>query len=651
MKKIIMIFIGIFVLDTVVFVGCKSKSSIKTLGLGECESLNEYITSFWNSPSLVANTTLTDDQYATVFASENEGGLGVVSALFDSAKYSRIKSTKDTISDIECKINSLNNGGEDTKEECSNRYICPNCGLGSLNQTLSEYKTKLTELQNCSFDSSRIDMSEISEDQNYAVYSTLLVNNSASLNDEFVDLWIRAVDDYSRVAFTDEEKAALKLMIDIATNAKNPNSHIYKKAIDTGYKVSQISKLCSYIVAQAASLKSIKDNNKVGFCIKCISGLQPMCAAALKDTEEFVKSKVVNEEINIQGYIDNFIRQVVTSIVICTAKKVFKETWTTIGKKVREFVMGGQKKVIEEAKEKSGKSDILHAVVSALCEAGFGFLGDVLSMEQAVNYNSPCKSVFTLDKTKLASCSRTISTICPIFLNSGYVDLHSFLPDTNKDLLLNMLYDIGGVAVTGLCKSGGQPLGMLCTTIAAAASQIKTAILTGNNDWAHCLGTDQMGACVGTKWAEFFAGMSLSYAQSAVEKLTPDNNGGFYGDMCLCERSCYEDKALFDNKYKTENVFNYAGDVKDISRKYSDCKSFNGRRINHGVPAKSGAKATYAKYSNCKLVSVSFKNTSNQDASLPLDGTLVHCREYNQNGTMVYGIKDIVSQSYEGCVQ
>ncbi len=655
MQRIILVFISIFVLDTAVMISCTSKtsSSLSVVEDKECSSLHELVVSMWNSPNLTSNVTLTNEQYASVFSVDVRDKYAFVSALFESAKYGRAKALSNTISDIECKINSLNNPEElidseqDNKlDECANNYICPNCSLESLNNMLSEYKERLSGIESCNFDKSLIKIDELSMDQDFAVYSTLLVNNSSDLNEEFINLWEEALNNYSYKGLNNYEKGTLTTL---ATFVKD-NKHVASKSADGVYKISQIDKVCKQIDALFTKAKSAEKSKVVGFCVNCVSTLVSMCKAALLDTKEFVKSKVLDEDQKIHVYVNNFIRQVVTSAVLCTTRQIFKKTWTTIAKKIKEFVIKGQKKVILD-KENYNPS-VKQAILSAICEVGFGVLGDSLSMDMDVNYDSPCKPMWNMDKSRWASCSRTVATVCPIFLNSGYVNLSSFLPDTGGNVWLNILYDIGTLGTTFTCQAGGKSVAMLCSTIAAAASQIKAAVLTGNNDWAHCLGVDQGGACVGTKWAEYWGGMSLSYAKSPVEKLKKNSFGSYEGDMCMCERRCYEDNILFDKKYKTETVFSYAGDTSDSTTKYEGCRSFNGRKIKHGSPAKTGSKKTYAKYGNCNLVSVSFLNQDDPDAAVPLDGATVNYRPRNEAGEFVSGTtwKSTTSQSYQGCI-
>ncbi len=655
MQRIILVFISIFVLDTIVMMSCTSKtsSSLSAIADKECLSLNELIVSMWNSPNLTSNVTLSNEQYSSVFSSDARDKYAFISALFDSAKYGRAKTLKTTISDIECKINSLNNPEEltgsdqDNKlEECSNKYICPNCSLETLKNILSEYKERLSGIESCKFDASLIKKEELSMEQDLAVYSTLLVNNSSELNEEFVNVWEEAINHYPYTGLTNDEKGALTTL---ATFVKD-NKHVASQSADGVYRISQIDKVCKQIDKLFTKAKSAENSKVVGFCVNCVSTLVGMCKATLIDTKEYLKSKVLDEDKKVQVYVNNFIRQVVTSVVLCTTKQIFKKTWTTIAKKIKEFVIKGQKKVIFD-KENYNPS-VKQAILSAICEVGFGVLGDSISMDMDVNYDNPCRSMWNMDKSRWASCSRTVATVCPIFLNSGYVNLSSFLPDTGGNVWLNILYDMGTMGTTFTCQAGGKSIAMLCSTIAAAASQIKSAILTGNNDWAHCLGFDQGGACVGTKWAEYWGGMSLSYAKSPVEKLKKNSYGSYEGDMCMCERNCYEDNIIFDKKYKTETVFSYAGDISNSLTKYNDCRSFNGRKIKHGVPAKAGSKKTYAKYGNCNLVSVSFLNKDDPDAAVPLDGTEVNYRPRNEAGEFVSGSswKSITSQSYKGCV-
>ena len=657
MRRIIFIFISIFVLDAVVVVGCKSKSSLSSFSQDECKALNEYVASMWNSPSLVSNTTLSESQFNQVFNSGAYNRLGFISALFESAKYSRSRPMRESIKDLECKIASLQNeanqGGSEndtTQEECSSRYVCPDCGIDSLSSLLSEYKERLAQLDSCGFDSSLINTEELSEDQDLAVYSAILVNNTSAYNEELIRIWEEAASK-TMYSYKEEGVSADEIgMINSISSFVQENKYISGKITDGVYSLSKVETLCKRVEGLSSKVEKIKNSKVVGFCVSCIATLTGMCKATMKDVKEFTKSQVLGTQTKMRTYIDNFIRQIVTSVVLCTAKRLFKKAWPTMVQKVREFVLKAQKKVIEN--QSDYKPSVKSAFLSAVCEVGLGIIGDSISMDREVNYDTPCKAMRNIDKSKIASCTRTAATMCPIFLNSGYVDVSSFLPDTNGNVWLNILYDFGTLGTTFTCQAAGKEVAVLCSTIAAAASQIKTAILTGNNDWAHCLGFDQGGACVGEMWAEYFGGMSLSYARAPIERLKKSKYDVFEGEMCMCTRKCYQDRVGLDKKYKEEVLFSYASDVSDRLTKYNDCKSFNGRKIKHAVSAKSGATSTYAKYGDCHLVSVSFKNQSDPDAAIPLDGTTVNYRYLDPYGNYESGTvwKSVNSQSFEGCI-
>ncbi len=630
-------------------ISCKQNySSLNTVGDDECSSLKDLVASSLDNPSLTSNIKLSDEQYNKVFASGVYDPYAFSSAVFDSAKNNRANILKNTILDIECKINSLNNKEEqsgnkqDTNlEECSNKYICSNCSLESLENMLSEYQDRLMGVESCNFDNSMRNSEEMSKNQDLIIYSSFLVNNSNDLNEGYITLWEAAIKEYY-------SQNPGEMVLDILATFVKENKSVASSSVDRTLRFARLTKVCAKVNDIFQRAQAAKNSKVVGFCVNCVATLVGMCQAAVQDTQIFAKSKVFEDDQKVKVYVDNFIKKIVTSLAICTGKQIFKRTWSSVAQRIQDFVRKGQKTIVAG----EFKPDPKDALGAALCELGFGLLGDVISMDLEINHKAPCKSMlsWTGDKTRLASCARTVATLCSALMYPGYVNIGSVLPSTDN-VWLNSLYVLGDVGVTFTCQAGGKEFALLCSAISAAASQIKIALLTGNNDWAHCMMFDQLGECTGVKWAEYFGKMSLSYASSPIEKLKKNDSGLFEGDMCLCERHCYVKKIGFDNNYKTENVFSYAGDVSDPAVKYKDCKSFEGRKIKHGVPALSGVSTTYAKYRNCKLVKVKFSNSQNTNASVPMDGTQVEYQLLNENGQTISFPSRIKSQSFEGCRQ
>ena len=67
--------------------------------------------------------------------------------------------------------------------------------------------------------------------------------------------------------------------------------------------------------------------------------------------------------------------------------------------------------------------------------------------------------------------------------------------------------------------------------------------MTGNNDWAHCVGTDQAGACAGTVLAEKWLGVKVADIKEPVRTAVPSTEKPGYveKDVCWCLYSCYQD--------------------------------------------------------------------------------------------------------------
>jgi hypothetical protein len=189
-------------------------------------------------------------------------------------------------------------------------------------------------------------------------------------------------------------------------------------------------------------------------------------------------------------------------------------------------------------------ADIKKAIALAICSAGSKLLANQIDEQPQINYDSPCRSVFHASKSRAKACLNTTASACNIA--GGSISLKNFLPDgaidSNKTTDQLIATSLEMVASAG-CQSAGKAGSVLCGTISEAAGQIKKAIMTGNNDWAHCVGTDQAGACAGTVLAEKWLGVKVADIKEPVRTAVPSTEKPGYveKDVCWCLYSCYQD--------------------------------------------------------------------------------------------------------------
>ena len=644
MKKVVFVFVSIFVLDWIILTGCSPKSKLTNVDtVKECESFNDYINSIWNNPGFSSSESfLSKEQIESILKTDGkdfpEGQ--ILNELFQTSKKIRLEQLTNMNQDIKCRLDALNNGK--AGENCDLRYACRNCSQEELQAMYEENELRISALGNCQF--VKASDTEVSEADDLISYALMVARGEISAQSQMLDILIGELYGYSAVEDFPEEGESTTLVADVLTNIKSGTNDgsLYNTGADSYNKI--VSNLCYKLDDLAAKLNKMKNKKgAVGLCVDCVAVLTGMCKTNIEESSKLLKTSSASIDHG-KEYLKTFIRQVTTSAILCFAKRILKKSWTNVAEKIKDYLT----KTSSASSE--GLGSVKAAVLSAACEVGLEIAGDLISTDLSVDYNNPCNISF--NKARVASCLRTGASLCTTLLNAGYVDVSTFLPETNDNLTLNVLYDMGTLGTTFVCQAAGKDVAMLCSLIGASAAQIKTAIMTGTNDWAHCLGYDQKGACVGTKWAEHFSHMSLGYAQSSIQKPKKNPQGRFEGNMCMCHRSCYEDNGFWSRAkvYKNEVAFFPTGEDRSITYQYKDCKAFEKRKTKHAWPAKSGVKQTYVVDETCDLVNVNFLNTAYPDSPSPQDGTEVSYRVYDKNGTIVTGVKSVKSQSFEGCM-
>lgn len=185
---------------------------------------------------------------------------------------------------------------------------------------------------------------------------------------------------------------------------------------------------------------------------------------------------------------------------------------------------------------------------------------------------------------------------------------------------LKLTEDIASVTLSGACKLGSAVGQTACSVISAAAAQIKMAIKTGNNDWANCLGTTQMGACVGDQLENWMNGTQSGDAGAGVEtaQTVQDTSGNNVRQQrfCWCDRNCYQNDGYFtDTKFMHQYDYSVVSDETNGAGQ-RECANHMKTIWPYPTQLRNGYKVYY-QYTNCEIVTVQ-QNDPNA-SMMPLD--------------------------------
>jgi len=275
---------------------------------------------------------------------------------------------------------------------------------------------------------------------------------------------------------------------------------------------------------------------------------------------------------------------------------------------LRTGTFGGLTKSIADLgarleRERNLKRDI----ALEICKAGAGLLAAQIDAAPQIDYNHPCQAIFKGSKSRAKACLNSTASGCRIA--AGDVDLKNFFPQGIPDdkPLVNLTAEAANTITKLGCLSAGSVSKVACGTISEAASQIRSAITTGNNDWAHCVGTDQAGACAGTKMAELWLGINVADL-SKPNRLPYDIDIPGSGqiqlrDACVCDHACYEDDWGTDSLLQSGT---YAGiAIKTGDAGIRDCQNQEGAwnwiSPNTGYKKSQNGYYMYWKTSNCRI--------------------------------------------------
>lgn len=200
-----------------------------------------------------------------------------------------------------------------------------------------------------------------------------------------------------------------------------------------------------------------------------------------------------------------------------------------------------------------------NGAAARICDGALTAIGNLMENvnRRETDFQNACG--FPFNRSRLNSCVQTGASVCRAA--NGQVNLGGLFPPSSitgyaaLDGVMRVSADLTGSVVSGACQLGGRVTSALCGTIAEAAGQISSALRTGNNDWSHCVGADQMGVCIGTVYNNWALGYDVANA-GRRPFAQPVRRGDDWDSLCcMCERQYWEDRFGPDPQVMREMTF------------------------------------------------------------------------------------------------
>lgn len=363
-----------------------------------------------------------------------------------------------------------------------------------------------------------------------------------------------------------------------------------------------------------------------GFCQAALSSAGSVTTGVINESSD---GKIVADVAKtIPGAVKTAMIGCVQQLAYDTVKDALRNAGT------RQFLPDATKQLAKDAIDSDGLSQQARAEKAAqlkkeiallICKAGTSLVASQIEAEPQINYDHPCRAIFATSKSRARACLNTTGSACKIA--AGDIDLANFLPEGAIDdkPVAALVTEAGNVIAGAACQAGGKVSSAACATISEAAAQIRSAITSGNNDWAHCLGTDQAGACTGTVVTEYMLGVKVADFKEPIRATVPSETPGYFEkDVCWCYYSCYQDdwgsnKELHKSNYYTLISNGAAGE--------RDCTRQDGRWNWTGDKSKEGYHLYWKKH-DCSI----YRARSRDNEGFASSGGF----EVNINGRWVY---------------
>lgn len=325
---------------------------------------------------------------------------------------------------------------------------------------------------------------------------------------------------------------------------------------------SNVRGLCAWWATVASGTGASRDRCQRetirGFCVAAVQATGNVTADVINDRSD---ERIVDDIVKtIPSAIKTAITGCVQQLAYDTVKDALRNAGTSqfLPEATKQLAKDAIKSdALSDAAKEKKSADLKKQIALLLCSAGASIIANHIDAEPQVNYDNPCASIFAASKSRAKACLKTTASACKI--TAGDIKLENFLPENaiSEQPIAVLATEAANLIASAGCKTAGKAGTVLCASISEAAGQIRKALTSGNNDWAHCLGTDQAGACTGTVVTEMMLGVKVADFKEPVR--VPQASAAAPGyketEVCWCDYSCYQDDWGTDTELTRSNYY------------------------------------------------------------------------------------------------
>jgi hypothetical protein len=317
---------------------------------------------------------------------------------------------------------------------------------------------------------------------------------------------------------------------------------ISKYLINFIFQFSDYKKLCDVVKDIQVVVNGVTEKQAIsGFAGCVLNTKETLCEEGVKRIqgvfEQSIETATKDSEFT-EGVIDDFESKNLSVLKSSVAKCITGAAPGTL-KSLSKLIADKLGISIASIMEMAKKAVMLKQELAKwACTGGSKAIGDAISSARTVDFDNACSSASAQSaeakKSRLASCFRTAGSICDVAVSTGRINVDNFLPDSDN-VAVDIAASLASEVASGACKLGATATQKSCALINAAAEQIKMAILTGDNDWANCAGTTQLGTCLG-KTIGSRGWTNTNGVESVQTSTDPETQKNFeFTGCCLCD--------------------------------------------------------------------------------------------------------------------
>jgi hypothetical protein len=210
------------------------------------------------------------------------------------------------------------------------------------------------------------------------------------------------------------------------------------------------------------------------------------------------------------------------------------------------------------------------------------------------------------------ACLKSGASVCAAI--GGFINMKNWVGLDSENTAINVVSDVLSVGAGAACQYGG--VGPLCGIISASFEQISKAVITGNNDWAECLGISSYFRCRGAIWGSkgWMNNEGVQGPYRVAERNPPpvrDIERGEFVNVpvewwvrpcCACRRTYYKNQGWFVSPKEVAGD-NYLSVIQKGDFASGNCK----HQETKGKISPGGAQHygfDYYRYTDCQRITV-----------------------------------------------